>query len=106
MDFTYIVAAFLSLVIGFCSAAVFVAVRGRSSRKLIWIAAAVSVVSDFTLLIDWRGIGDMTPGMLIADLGFFILYAFIGCAFGAYPVLAVRNLLRRARRAGADQPVP
>lgn len=98
MDFTYIVAAFLSLIIGFCSAAVFVAVRGRSPRKLIWIAVAVSVVADFVLLIDWRRIGDMSPGMLAADLGFFTLYAFIGCGFGAYPVLAVRNVLRRERK--------
>lgn len=99
MDFTYIVAAFLSLVIGFCSAAVFVTVRGRSPRKLIWITVVVSVVADLVLLVDWRRIGDMSAGTLAADLGFFILYAFIGCGFGAYPVLAVRSLLRRARKA-------
>lgn len=97
MDFTYIVAAFLSLIMGFCSAVVFVAVGGRSPRTLIWIAMVASVIADFTLLLDWRRIGDMAPAVLVADLGFFILYAFIGCAFGAYPVLAVRRLLRRTQ---------
>ncbi|QDK31768.1 hypothetical protein [Sphingomonas sp. IC081] len=102
MDFTYILAAFLSLCVGFGSALVFVAVRGTSPRKLVAIAVVLAVVADLVLLIDWRGIGELGAANLLADFGFFILYGCIGCAFGAYPVLVLRSVLRRARRAGRE----
>ena len=103
MDFTYFVAGFLSLLIGFGGAIIFVAMRGRSYRRLLVTAVAIAVGADFALLLDWSHMASMTAGLLLADLMFFTLYAFAGCSLGAFPVLAGRRVVRWSRQRHAEQ---
>jgi hypothetical protein len=98
MDFTYFVALALSIIIGFASALVFIAVRGRSYLRLAGFAVIAAVAADFALLIDWSHANQMTAAFLVTDAAFFAVYGLIGCFVGALPVLGLRGLYRRVRR--------
>ena len=96
MDFTYLVALVLSLAVGFVGSLLFVAVHGRSFRRLIAVTLAVSIIADFALLIDWSRSDEITAAFLLTDAAFFIVYGSVGCALGALPVLAIRRVYRAA----------
>jgi hypothetical protein len=100
MDFTYIAALCLSVVIGFASAVLFVALRGRSYWRLAIPALVVAVAADFALLLDWSRASEFPASLLLTDAAFFVGFGLIGCLIGALPVLGVRAAYRRfkARR--------
>ena len=100
MDFTYIVALCLSVLIGFASAVLFVAFRGRSYWRLAIPALLVAVAADFALLLDWSRANEFPASLLLADAVFFVGYGLIGCFIGALPVVGARAAYRRfkARR--------
>jgi hypothetical protein len=100
MDYTYFVAGFLALLVGFVGAAIFVTVGGNSLRRLLMATMGVTLATDFALLLDWSRTDQMTLGFLLTDLAFFALYAVVGCAIGAAPLLVGRKLLRSFRKAG------
>ena len=102
MDFTYFLALALSIVIGFASALVFIAVRGRSYLRLAGFALIVAVSADFALLVDWSHADEMTAALLFVDAAFFAVYGLIGCVVGALPVLGLRAIYRRIRRRWTD----
>jgi hypothetical protein len=102
MDFTYYVAAVLSLVIGFVGAIIFVATRGRSYWQLLVTALAIALIADFALLLDWSHADQMTAGWLLTDLAFFAVYGVVGCSVGALPVLAVRRVIRSFQQRHAE----
>ena len=100
MDYTYLVAGFLALPIGFVGAAIFVMTGGTSFRRLLIATVGVTLATDFALLLDWSRTDQMTLGFLLTDLAFFALYALVGCAIGAASLLAGRKLLRSFRKVG------
>lgn len=102
MDITYLVAGFLSLLVGFLGALVFVGVRGRAYRKLLGSAVTIAVIADFVLLIDWSRTDAITADFLLTDLTFFLGYALAACLIGTLPVLACRELFRWAQRPDAE----
>ena len=102
MDLTYFVALALSVIIGFASALVFIAARGRSYLRLATVALIVAVAADFALLIDWSHLEKMNATFLLTDAAFFAGYGLIGCVVGALPVLGSRGIYRRFRRSGMD----
>jgi len=102
VDFTYFLAGFLSLLIGFLGAVVFVLTRGRSYLRLLGITVVISLIADFALLLDWSRTDDMTAELLLTDLAFFTVYAFVGCIIGSLPVLGSRQLYRWVQKANAD----
>ena len=95
MDFTYFVAFFIALVSGFFGALIFVFTNGRSLRRLLGAALAVTLVADFGLLYDWTRTNELNASTMLLDLIFFTTYGMIGCMIGAAPVLASRWLYRR-----------
>ncbi len=101
MDFTYLVALFLSVIVGFASALVFAALRGKSLRRLFLSAVAFAVAVDFALLIDWGRWEEITANFIMTDAVFFLAYAVPGTAVGALPVLGLRWLYRRLKAEGA-----
>lgn len=102
MDFTYLVALFLSVVIGFAGALVFIAMRGRSYRRLAIAVLLVIVAADFALLLDWSRVNQFTLSLLLTDAAFFVGYGLLGGLMGALPVLGLRAAYRRltTRRVG------
>lgn len=98
MDFTYFVAFALSVIIGFASALVFIAVRGRSYLRLAAFSLIAAVAADFALLIDWSRTDEMTATFLLTDAAFFAVYGLIGGVVGALPVIGSRLIYRRFRR--------
>ena len=102
MDFTYLVAAFLSVLIGFAGAVIFTAIRSRSYGRLLVVTVAIALIADFALLLDWSRADAMTMDLLLTDLAFFSAYAVVGCSIGALFVLSVRQLFRWVRQIGAD----
>lgn len=104
MDFTYFIAAFIGLVIGFVAGLIFVSVKGRSTIRLMGMALAASLVVDALLLINWANIGDETVGFLLLDFAFIATYSLAGCFIGALPALAVRSIWRWHKRRGGLGP--
>lgn len=102
MDFTYIIAGFISLLVGFVGASVFVIVRGQSFWRLLAATVAVALAADFTLLLDWSHAAEMSASFLLVDLAFFTVYAFVGCPVGAALPLAGRALYRHFRSASGN----
>ncbi len=99
MDFTYFVAGFFAVVVGFVCAAIFVMEGGRSFRRLLTATVGVTLAADFALLLDWSRTDQMTVTFLLTDMAFFTLYAVFGCSIGAAPWLAGRQLFRSLRKA-------
>lgn len=95
MDFTYLVALILSVVIGFAGALVFIAMRGRSYRRLVVSVLLVIVAADFALLLDWSRANEFTASILLADAAFFVGYGLVGGLIGALPVLSLRAAYRK-----------
>lgn len=95
MDFTYYIAAFLALIIGFIASIMFVAAKGHSKRRLLSFALAGSLAVNFSMLINWAHVGEVSAGLLLLDFAFIILFSFAGCALGTLPVLAVRKVWRQ-----------
>ncbi len=102
MDFTYIVAAIISFVVGIVGGGIFVLARGQSFRRLLAVTIPVAVLIDFALLLNWSRVDEMTTALFMTDLAFFMLYALVGCSLGALPFLAGRRLYRMFRKSGAD----
>jgi hypothetical protein len=102
MDFTYIVALFLSFVIGFVGSLVFIAIRGRSYWRLAISVLVTTLAADFALLLDWSRVNAFTASFLLTDLAFFLGYGVVGGVIGALPVLGLHTIYRRltARRVG------
>lgn len=98
MDFTYIVALMISVIVGFGIALVFITIKGQNLWKLFISAIIVAVIADFALLINWSHREEITAGFLLRDLAFFVSYGLIGCVVGALPVLGSRWLYRRFKR--------
>ena len=94
MDFTYFVAFFLSLAVGFVCAIIYVALGSHRWDRLLVCSAAISVVLDFALLIDWAQFNSQYLALLLFDLLIFAFYAVVGVVFGVSPVLAARSLFR------------
>jgi hypothetical protein len=97
MDFTYIVAGFISVVVGFIGAGLFLLMRGQSFRHLLAATVPVAIVIDFVLLLDWSRVEPMTTAFFLTDLAFFTIYALVGCSLGALPLLFARRLYRRLK---------
>lgn len=102
MDFTYIVAGFISVVVGAVGGSLFLLVRGESYRRLLAATVPVAIVADFVLLLDWNRVEQMTTTFFLTDLAFFTLYALVGCSLGALPLLGARRLYRRLLKSDAD----
>lgn len=102
MDFTYILALFLSAIIGFVGSLVFIAMRRRSYRGLAISILLTTLAADFSLLLDWSRVSEFTAPLLLTDLAFFVGYGLVGGLIGALPVLGLRAIYRRltARRVG------
>jgi hypothetical protein len=98
MDFTYIVAAFLSVVVGAVAGSLFILLKGLSFWRLLAVSVPAAIVIDFALLIDWSRMEQMTTVLLLTDFAFFTLYSLVGCSLGALPLLAGRQLYRRLRK--------
>ena len=94
MDFTYIIAGFLAIVVGFAAGCVFVAFKGKSSLRLFAVASATAFALDWLLLINWAHVGEVPVIILVSDFAFFAIYSLIGCLIGASPPLLVRYIWR------------
>lgn len=99
MDFTYFVAGFIAVVVGAVSGSLFLLVRGESFWRLLAVMVTITVLVDFALLLDWSRVEHMTTALLLTDMGFFTVYALVGCSLGALPLLATRGVYRRCRKA-------
>lgn len=93
MDFTYIVALFFSIIVGFVVFVVFAFAKAEAYWRWMAAATVLAVLLDFALLVDWRQINTVGPSILLIDLGFFTGYGAIGVMLGSLPVLAVRGLV-------------
>lgn len=102
MDFTFIVAGFISVVVGAVGGSLFLMVRGESFWCLLAATVPVAIVVDFALLLDWSQVEPMTTTFLLTDLAFFALYALVGCSLGALPLFGARRLYRRLQKSDAD----
>ena len=102
MDFTYIFALILSVLIGFASAVVFVAFRGQSYWRLVSGAVILALVADFSLLIDWTHTAEMTPRFLLTEGAFFLGYGLVGVIVGVLPVIGSRWIYRTVRAERPD----
>jgi hypothetical protein len=102
MDFTYLVALVLSVIIGFAGALMFIAMRGQSYRRFAISVVFVIVAADFALLVDWSRANEFTASFLLTDAAFFVGYGIVGGLIGALPVLGLRAAYRRltTRRVG------
>lgn len=101
MDFTYIVAGFISVVVGAVGGSIFVMMQGQSYWRLLAGTVPVAIVVDFALLLDWSGVEPMTITFVLTDLAFFTVYALVGCSLGALPLLCGRRLYRWILRSDA-----
>ena len=97
MDPTYFVAFALSVVIGFVSALIFIAMKGRSYGRFTLATLLAAVFADFALLVDWRHANEMTALFLLTDAAIFAVYGLIGGAIGALPVICARSAYRAFR---------
>lgn len=102
MDFTYFIAAFLAVVVGFLGAIAFVIAQGQSLSRLIWSAIGITIVLDFAFLINWANVDQEALPVLFIDLAVFTIYAMVGCTIGVAPVLALRRLLKRDQQPNDD----
>jgi hypothetical protein len=80
MDFTFLAAAFFSLLIGFIGTIIFVLTRGRSYLRLLFATVTTTVILDFALLLDWSRADEMTAEFLLTDFAFFMVYAVVGAS--------------------------
>jgi len=94
MDYTYFVAGFIALIVGFVAGVVFVVSKGKSKRRLFTIASSIAFVLDWALLINWRQAGEFSPIILLFDFWFFAIYSVVGSVIGAAPLLMARYLWR------------
>ena len=97
MDFTYLVASFIAVVVGLVVGTLFVALRWGSKRRLLIVSFGVSLLLAGVLLIDWSQISSLPIEFVVLDLMMVALYAFVGCGVGTIPPLAVRRLTRAIR---------
>jgi hypothetical protein len=102
VDFTYIIAGFLSVVVGAVGGTLFLLMRGESFGRLLATVVPIAIVVHFALLLDWSRIEPMTTTFFLTDLAFFTLYAVVGCSLGALPFLGARRLYRRLLKSDAD----
>jgi hypothetical protein len=98
VDFTYIVALLFSLVVGFVGSVLFVLARGKYYWRFLVIAPTLTVIADFALMEDWSRASEFTAKFLLTDAALFALYAIVGCAVGALPVLGVHWFIRAVKR--------
>ena len=99
MDFTYFIAAFLALIVGFCGAVLFVLQKRHSVRRLIGVAFVASLTVNGSALINWSAVGNVSLGFLLLDFALVAAYSFVGSAIGLVPPLAMRGIWRwRSRR--------
>ena len=98
MDFTYYVAFVLSVVVGFVSALIFIALKGRSYWRLALSSLLIAVLADFALLVDWRHTNEMTLAFLLTDVAIFTVCGMVGCFIGALPIVAARETYRSTRK--------
>ncbi len=94
MDFTYLIAGFIGVVVGAIAGSLFLLMRGESFWRLLAVTVPISVVVDFALLLDWSRVEPMTTTFFLTDLAFFTVYALVGCSLGALPFLGARRLYR------------
>ena len=95
MDFTYLIALFLSVSIGLLRSLVAVMRKEAFLWKPYFATAILVFALDLALLIDWGGVDTNNVGLLFLSAFFFGLYALIGCLLGSLPVLAGRWLFRK-----------
>ena len=94
MDFTYIIAGIISLLIGALGSGLFLLLRGESFWRLLAVTVPIAIVIDFALLLDWSQIEPMTTAFFLTDLAFFSVYALVGCSLGSLPLFGARQLYR------------
>jgi hypothetical protein len=102
MDFTYFIAAFLGLFVGFITAAAFLVAKRGSWRKVLVTAALGSMALNAILLINWAELDSLPPLLLLMDFGFIGIYTLVGCTIGAGPLIAARYAWRRQHRRSTE----
>ncbi|QKG70598.1 hypothetical protein [Erythrobacter mangrovi] len=102
MDFTYIVAGIISVVVGVVGGSVFLLVQGQTFWRLLATTVPVAVVLDLALLLDWSRVEPITTSFLLTDLAFFTAYSLVGCSIGALPLVVARRLYRRLSNTEGD----
>jgi len=101
VDFTYFIAAVVALIIGFLGSIIFAVAKGHSKRRLMALALVVALAVNFSTLINWAYVGDLSAGFLLLDFAFIAAFSFFGCALGTLPILGIRKLWRSySRRPG------
>jgi len=102
MDFTYFIAAFIGLFVGFITAAAFLIAKRGSWRKILVTAVLAAMTLNAFLLINWAKLDSLPPLLLLMDFGFIAIYTSVGCMTGAGPLLAARYAWRRQRRRSTE----
>ena len=82
MDFTYFIAAFIALVVGFLASLVVVLIGGRSKAGLLVSAFLAALVTNGIVLINWAALGEMSVGFLLLDFIFIAIYSLAGSMMG------------------------
>lgn len=98
MDFTYLVAFALSVLVGFAIALALIIAGRTPNRKHYRIGVAGVIATDYLLLINWSAITLNEIWILAVDLAFFTIYGCMGIAIGMLPVIAAVTITRRLRR--------
>jgi hypothetical protein len=102
MDFTYFIAAFIGLFVGFITAAAFLIAKRGSWQKILVIAVLAAIGLNAILLINWTKLDSLPPLLLLMDFGFIGIYTLVGCTTGAGPLLAARYAWSRHRRRSTE----
>ena len=101
MDFTGILALFISGIVGFTLALIFAIKSGRNYPMLILSILALAIILDFALLVDWTRTSEFTFQFLLSDATMFLIVGLIGGGVGAAPVLICYWIYQAAKRRDA-----
>ena len=101
MDFTGILALFLSGFVGFTLALIFAVKGGRNYAVLFSSIIALAILLDLALLIDWTRTSEFTLQFLLSDAAMFLFIGLIGGGVGAAPVLICYWIYQAAKRRDA-----
>ena len=97
MDFTWIIAGLIALIVGFLAGWVFVLIRGQSKFRLIVSALLVSLGLNGYALINWDHVDDVTLDFLLLDFAVIAAYSLVGCIVGTLPAVTARYIWRKLR---------
>lgn len=97
MDFTYFVAAFFGLAVGFVTASAFLIAKRGSWWSILAVSIVGAAALNAVMLFDWTKLNSLPLPFLIMDLSFVAAFTLIGCLIGAWPLLSARYIWRRWR---------